>query len=106
MQEPFQRITVQQAKEMFDRGTAQLIDVREKKEWDQGHIKGAVLIPVNDVLARIKEVAADRDVIFHCAVGVRSALACEMAAAMGRGHLYNMEGGMEAWQALHYPVEK
>ena len=104
--EPFQRITAQQAKEMIDRGDVQLVDVREQSEWDHGHIAGAVLIPVNEILARMSEVASDKEVIFHCAAGVRSALACEMAAAMGHSGLYNMEGGMEVWESLDYPVEK
>ncbi len=106
MQEPFQRITAQQAKEMLDRGDVQLVDVRDQSEWDEGRIAGAILIPVNNVLARIAEVDGDKDVIFQCAAGVRSALACEMAAAMGRTRLFNMEGGIESWRALQYPIQQ
>ena len=104
-QEPFRRISVAEARKMLDRGNVQLIDVREPHEYTAAHISGSVLIPVNQVFGRIAEVAADRDVIFHCAVGVRSALACEMAAAMGRTRCYNMEGGMDAWKSGELPYE-
>jgi len=53
--EPFTRITVQEAKEMMERGDIQVIDVREPNEYREGHIPGAKLMPVNSVLTRIQE---------------------------------------------------
>ncbi|MBF8299222.1 MAG: rhodanese-like protein [Dehalococcoidia bacterium] len=102
-QEPFKRISVLEAKKMIDKGDVQLIDVRQMHEYVSAHIDGSKLIPVDVLFGRINEVAEDKDVIFHCAAGVRSALACEMAAAMGRTRCYNMEGGMEAWKAQKMP---
>ena len=104
-QEPFGRISVDEAKEMMDRGNVQVIDVRQPNEYAQARISGVPLIPVDELFGRINEVSEDKEIIFHCAVGVRSALACEMAAAMGRTRCYNMEGGIEAWKARSYPVE-
>ncbi len=104
--EPFARITVQQAKEMMERGDIQVIDVREPNEYQEGHVPGAKLIPVNSVLTRIQELNHDRDIVFVCAVGQRSALACEMAAAMGLERLYNLEGGTQAWVEAGLPVEQ
>ncbi len=103
--EPFARITVEEAKAMMERGDIQVIDVREPNEYREGHVPGAKLMPVNSVLARIKELNHDQDVLFVCAVGQRSALACEMAAAMGLERLYNMEGGTQAWAEAGLPVE-
>jgi len=103
--EPFTRITVEEAKEMVDRGDIQVIDVREPNEYREGHMPGAKLIPVNSVLTRIQELNHDRDIVFVCAVGQRSALACEMAAAMGLERLYNLEGGTQAWVEAGLPVE-
>lgn len=102
-QEPFKRISVAEAKAMLDGGDVQLIDVRQLPEYVDAHIDGAVLIPVDALFGRIGEVAENRDVIFQCAVGVRSALACEMAAAMGRTRCFNMEGGIDAWKSENYP---
>ncbi|MBI2912289.1 MAG: rhodanese-like domain-containing protein, partial [Chloroflexi bacterium] len=58
------------------------------------------------VYARRDELPPDKEIIFLCAVGQRSALACEMAAAAGLTRLYNLEGGTEAWIKAGLPVEK
>jgi len=105
-QEPFTRITVQEAAEMLRRDDVVVIDVREPHEYQQGHVPGAKLIPVNSLFARKDELPRDKDIIFVCAVGQRSALACEMAAAAGLTRLYNLEGGTEAWIKAGLPVEK
>ena len=106
-QEPFHRITVDEAKAMYQEG-AHIIDVREPHEYQAGHIPGAPLIPVNSVFARREELPKDGKIIFTCAVGQRSALACEMAAASGipADRLYNLEGGTEAWIKAGEPVDK
>ena len=104
-QEPFKRISVSEAKEMLDAAGVELVDVRQPGEYAAGHIHGAKLIPVDGLFERIGEVADDRDVIFYCAVGVRSALACEIGAAMGLTRCHNVEGGFEAWSGAEYPSE-
>ncbi|MFQ5473438.1 MAG: rhodanese-like domain-containing protein [Dehalococcoidia bacterium] len=103
--EPFSRIDVNEAKEMLGDG-AVIIDVREPHEYEAGHVPGATLIPVNSVYARRDELPKDRDVIFVCAVGQRSALACEMAAAAGLTRLFNLEGGTDGWVAAGEEVDK
>ena len=104
--EPFTRLSPNEAKKLIDRGDVQVVDVRQPGEWAVGHLKGAVLIPVDALFERIDEVAEDKDVLFYCAMGVRSALACEIGAAMGRTKVHNMEGGIEAWKAGALPVVK
>lgn len=103
--EPFTRISVDEAKEMMNDGAA-VIDVREPHEYSAGHVPNASLIPVNSVYARREELPKDQDLIFVCAVGQRSALACEMAAASGLTRLFNLEGGTEAWINAGLPVDK
>ncbi len=103
--EPFTRINVQEAKEMLAKGAA-IIDVREPHEYTAGHVPGAPLIPVNTVYARRAEIPKDKDVIFVCAVGQRSALASEMAAAAGLTRIFNLDGGTEAWANAGEPLEK
>jgi hydroxyacylglutathione hydrolase len=102
-QEPFKRISAQEAKELIDRGDVQIIDVRQPGEWMTGHVEGAVLIPVDSLFERVAEIEEDKDVLFYCAVGVRSALACEIGAAMDRTRCHNLEGGMDAWKAGSLP---
>lgn len=103
--EPFTRISPQEAKEMLENG-AVIIDVREQHEWNTGHVPEATLIPVNSVYKRREELPTDKDVLFICAVGQRSALAAEMAAAAGLTRLFNVEGGTEAWIKAGQPVER
>lgn len=102
-QEPFKRISIDEAKKKIDGGGIELVDVRQPHEWEKCHIKGAKLIPVDSVFDRMKEIDGNKEVIFYCAAGVRSALACEMAAAMGLTRIFNVEGGMESWKAKNYP---
>jgi len=103
--EPFTRITVQEANDMMGDGAA-VIDVREPHEYSAGHVPSASLIPVNSVYARREELPKDKDLIFVCAVGQRSALAAEMAAAAGLTRLFNLEGGTDAWLKAGMPAEK
>ena len=103
--EPFSRIDVKEAKEMLGDGAA-IVDVREPHEYEAGHVPGATLIPVNRDYARREELPKDKDVIFVCAVGQRSALACEMAAAAGLTRLFNLEGGTDGWVAAGEAVDK
>lgn len=104
-QEPFQRIDIDTAKQMILRGDVQIVDVRQPEEFAQGHVPGALLIPMNTVMSQIDKIAEDKDVILVCGVGQRSAVAAEMAAAMGRTRLYNLEGGTEEWVKRGNPVE-
>lgn len=103
--EPFTRIDVKEAEEMKNNGAA-VIDVREPHEYNAGHVPDAKLIPVATVYARREELPRDKDIVFVCAVGQRSALACEMAAAAGLTRLFNLEGGTDAWIKAGLPVDK
>ena len=106
-QEPFKRITAEEAKGILESGgdNVQLVDVRELDEYVAGHIPGALLMPVNSVYSRVGELSKEKDVIFLCSVGQRSALACEIAAAMGYTKLSNVEGGTDSWSKKGYPLE-
>ena len=81
-----------------------ITETNEPKEVATGYIEGSVLIPVNDVLGRAKELSTEASLLFVCAEGARSALACEMAAAVGRREVFNLEGGMKEWVRRGYPV--
>ncbi len=105
--EPFYRVDVAEAKEMLTENDVAVIDVREPHEYQAGHIPHATLIPVNSVFARREELPKDKKLIFVCAVGQRSALAAEMAAAAGlpADRLYSLDGGTDAWRQAGEPVE-
>ena len=105
--EPFYRINAEEAKEMVDSGEAvAVVDVRNPDEYAAGHVKDAIFMPVDTVLARVDELPRDKKLLFICAMGVRSGLACEMAAAMGvdTERLYNIEEGTDAWIEAGHPA--
>lgn len=104
--EPYYRVTVDEAAQMYGQDDVVFIDVRRPDEYVQGHVKDALFITVDDVLARIDELPQDKKLLFICAAGVRSGLACEMAAAMGidSERLYNVENGTGPWIEKGYPT--
>ena len=107
--EPFTRISVNEAKEKLDKGEAVMVDVRDPHEYVEVHAKGVRLIPVNTVIGEVKQIrdfAGDKEVLFICKSGQRSALAAEFATAAGLDDkpLYNVEGGTTAWVAAGFPT--
>jgi rhodanese-related sulfurtransferase len=104
--EPFSRIDVSEARQLLQRDDVALVDVREPHEWDEGHVAGATLVPVNSIFANKDQLPEGKELIFICRTGARSALAAEMAAALGVDtSLYNLEGGILAWIEAGEPVE-
>ena len=106
IQEPFQRITAEEAQRLLAQGEVRLIDVREPAENAQVRIANSTLAPLNALLSRPRQFLNGDNIIFYCAEGIRSAVACEMAAAVGFEKLYNLEGGINAWAAKGLPVER
>jgi rhodanese-related sulfurtransferase len=105
--EPFFRINSEEANQMLE-GDSEIaiIDVRNADEYEGGHAKNATLIPHDQILARFEELPKDKTLLFICAMGQRSAVACEMAAAMGieSEKLFNIEDGTPGWIRNNYPV--
>lgn len=103
--EPFGRLTPEEVKQRVEAGEIQVIDVREQWEYARDHIANATLLPLGQIIARPQDVIKDDNVVFVCEVGQRSAVAAEMAAAVGKQHVFNLEGGMQGWRAAGFPVE-
>ncbi len=106
--EPYYRLDSEEASRMLDeeKGGAVIVDVRRDDEWVAGHATGAIHIPIDDLLARIEELPQGKKLLFICAAGVRSGLACEMASAMGfqAESLYNVEDGTPTWIERNLPT--
>ena len=106
--EPYYRVDSNEARAILAADTAGtvVVDVRREDEWITGHIAGARHIPIDDLADRIDEVPRDKRLLFICAMGVRSGLACEVAASMGYAteNLYNIEDGTPAWIAAGHPT--
>jgi len=92
---------VQELSAAIGNGTAPLvIDVRTNKEWNAGHIDGAMHIPLGDLASRAAEIPRDRTVATMCEGGYRSSLAASVLARSGVDGVVNITGGMSAWRAL------
>jgi rhodanese-related sulfurtransferase len=89
-------------------GEAVIIDVRDKDEWDEGHIADAMHLSRGTIEFDIEEKVADPNavIICHCGGGGRSALAAESLQKMGYKNVRSMAGGLKAWKAAGLPVTK
>jgi rhodanese-related sulfurtransferase len=103
--EPFGRLSAQEANKRVAEGELKVVDVREPWEYARDHIPAATLTPLGQIIARPKEAITSDNVVFVCEVGQRSAVAAEMAAALGMQHVFNLEGGMQAWRTAGLSVE-
>lgn len=84
--------------------TIHLVDIGEPGEYRTWHIQHAVSIPLRKLTKRIEELPKDKTIVFVSRTGRRSALAVTMAQDYGYVDLYNLHGGMLAWQAAGLPV--
>ena len=95
----YQQISQQEAKEMMDNQKVIILDVREQEEYDSGHIPGAVLLPVGTIT---KDTAAavipkkDDAVLVYCRSGNRSKTASKTLVELGYTSVYEF-GGINTW---------
>ena len=98
---PVKSMDVGQAREYVQKNPPEeltLLDVRQPNEYEAGHIPGARLIPLPDILSRLDEIDSNKTTVVYCAVGGRSRVAAQMIAAQGFSEVYNLSGGFKAWK--------
>jgi len=106
-EEPFERIDAARANELYESHSATWIDVRKPDEVSrEGRIPGTILVPIDTLLENPWKYLKKDNVVFVCSEGIRSALACDLAAAVGLTKIYNLEGGILEWAARGFPIEK
>ncbi|SRR5579872_2008566 len=103
-QTTFREAQVGEIKDLIDDGY-EVVDVRDDWEWNKGHIPGARHIVLNDILKSPQAHKFRDRTVFVCAVGSRSAIASEMAIALGTKDVVNFRGGTEAWRKAGLPLE-
>ena len=101
-------ISPQDAAAKLNSGDAVVVDVREKDEWDEGHIPDAIHMSRGTIELDIEEKVPDRNamIICHCGGGGRSALAAESLQKMGYKNVRSMAGGFKAWKTAGLPSTK
>jgi rhodanese-related sulfurtransferase len=101
----FRSVDLDEFRELMDGGEYDLVDVREGWEHERGHIPGCRNVVLNDILANpAAQHFADRT-IFICNIGERSAVASEMALALGVKEVINFRGGHKAWREAGLPLD-
>ena len=75
----------------------QIIDVRERFEWDICHIEGALNIPMNLIIESLDKISNDITTVVICHHGVRSMNVIHYLESIGYKNLINLDGGIHAW---------
>lgn len=93
----YETITENTANELISSNDVVIIDVRGSDEFDTGHIKGAINVP----LSKIDEITYEKDqyIIVYCASGMRSSNAAQILVDLGYENVYNLDGGLINWGA-------
>ena len=96
------------ALQLINHMDALVLDVREPKEFEAGHILNAKLIPLLKLKDSLGELERYREkpIVVVCRSGQRSATACALLNKRGFSQTYNLAGGILAWQKAELPVEK
>ncbi len=98
------QITVEEWKDQ-PAGTLQIVDVRTPTEYADGHIPGAINIPVDDLRNRLSEISSERPCVVYCQVGQRGYLAQRILHQSGYS-VQNLSGGYKTYLLYRLPVEK
>jgi len=99
--ETVRRLTAPDLKNLLDHATSAgallLVDVREPREFNTGHLERAINIPINELARRLGEIPREASAVFICRSGGRSLAACAMAMRAGIREPAHLEGGLLAW---------
>lgn len=98
-------LTIDEVKERLERGeTCAVLDVREREEYREGHLAGAIPLPRGFLEMRVEETLPDKTqpVIAYCAGGVRSLIAARTMKELGYENVSSMAGGYTAWKNAGY----
>lgn len=81
------------------------LDVREPNEFAEGHLPGALNIPLGELQQRVQELPRNRSIVTYCGHGERSATGLSLLRREGFGPLTNLNGGTGAWKDAGLPLD-
>jgi rhodanese-related sulfurtransferase len=88
-------------------GSLQILDVREQKEWDEGHIPDSVHTPYHDIHSLPEGLDPSRTIAVICASGQRSAVGASLLKTHGATEVIHVvDGGVPLWERLGFPIER
>jgi molybdopterin/thiamine biosynthesis adenylyltransferase/rhodanese-related sulfurtransferase len=100
-------VDAERAKELYDEAEGPVfLDVREREEWDEGHIPAAVHLARGWLESRIEQIVPDhsRPIVAYCASGNRSIFAARTLEELGYEHVVSLAGGINDWKRRGYPL--
>jgi len=104
----FAELAPDDAEKLIATGTPLILDVRTPNEYYGGHLKGARLIPLQQLEQRLDELASykDKDILVYCHSGNRSTVASQILINNGFRKLHNLRQGIAGWEKAGKPVVK
>ena len=95
-----QELSANEAEQLLKKDTtARLVDVRDRDEWEQGHLPNATFLSKGWIEAKIEKMVPDKTttIVLYSGGGNRSALAADNLQKMGYQNVYSMIGGIKGW---------
>ncbi|HSK16259.1 MAG TPA: molybdopterin-synthase adenylyltransferase MoeB [Gaiellaceae bacterium] len=107
VKDEIEEIDAARAADLIETDSPVFVDVRERSEWDEGHIPGAVHVPRGHLESRIEHAVPDRDarVVLYCSAGSRSAFAAKALAELGYENVVSLAGGFTDWKRNGHPFD-
>jgi rhodanese-related sulfurtransferase len=107
-QERYREVSAGEAAQLINIEHPLILDVRTPGEYSSGHLQNAVLIPVQELKGRLKELAAykDREILIYCATGYRSTVASKILIDNDFKQIANMRHGIYDWVKKNFPVKR
>ena len=98
-------VSIQEASELMEeKSDLVVLDVRTIGEFDEGHIMGAINIPVEELAGRLDELSKDDELLVYCRTGNRSGSAVNILSDAGYTKIYHMHEGISVWIQQGHPV--
>ena len=97
-----------EAVQLINQKNAVILDVREATEYSGGRIANAKQIPLSQLALKLKDLEKfkEKPIIVACRAGLRSAGACKLLKQNAFNQVYQLKGGLTAWQQANLPLEK
>lgn len=104
----FNELTPMETTQLVNHSNAVLLDIREEKEKGDGTIVNSIHIPLGELESQVKKIEKHKEkpVVIYCRSGHRSSVACSKLKKLGFTSLYNLKGGVLAWQKDNLPLVK
>ncbi|UCF94743.1 MAG: rhodanese-like domain-containing protein [Desulfobacterales bacterium] len=104
----YREVSSKEAAQIINDRRPLILDVRTPGEYARGHLKDAVLIPVQELQGRLQELSAykNEDILLYCATGNRSTVASKILIDNGFKRISNLRQGIYDWSRNQYPVTR